>query len=101
MNLFTPNTGDEKLDETYIKMQTHIITFNEFPKFEKYFLSIAQTDDMKRLNKWLLKVLFVQIRYPQDEKHKFDLLLEKIKKEDALKLEEWLDTKLKETGGAK
>jgi hypothetical protein len=91
-NFFTPNTGDEKLDEVYKKMQVHMMSFDKFSQFEKYFMDVAQTEDMKRLTKWILKVLFVQMKY---NKHPFDELRELVNDQNAAKLKDWLDKELK------
>ncbi len=47
---------------------------------------------MKRLTKWILKVLFVQMKY---NKHPFDELIELVNDENAAKLKDWLDNELK------
>lgn len=80
MKFFKPNTGDEQLDEVYIKMQVHITSFDTFAKFEKYFMDVAETEDMKRLTKWILKVLFVQMKF---NKHPFDELMESLSEDKA------------------
>lgn len=95
-SLFTPNTGDEKLDEAYKRIQMYVESFDTFPKFEKYFNEIVQTDDMKRLNKWLLKVLFVQMKYTE---HDFDKLIRLLSDENAEKIKQWLDSELKKVEG--
>ena len=107
MNILNVNTGDEKLDEAYRNFQVHVSSFDKFAEFENYFNKIVKTDDKERLNKWLLKVLFIEFRYGRpgmnenQEKHLFDKILEKSKHEDREKLKQWIDATAKklEIGG--
>ena len=61
MNILIANTGDDKLDEAYKSIQVHISSFDSFEAFYPYFVDIVKTDDQEKLNKWLLKVLFVDL----------------------------------------
>ncbi len=95
MNILTVNTGDAKLDEAYKNIQVHICSFDKFPEFQNYFNQIVKIDDKERLFKWLLKVLFVEFKYGRNQiKHDFDILLERAKPEEKMKLEKWLKDKL-------
>lgn len=100
MNILTVNTGDEKLDEAYRNFQVHVSSFDKFTEFQNYFNKIVKTDDKERLNKWLLKVLFIEFRHGRtSQKHDFDILLEKVKPEEKAKLEKWLKDNLEKVGG--
>ena len=100
MNILIANTGDDKLDEAYKSIQVHISSFDNFEAFYPYFVDIVKTDDQERLNKWLLKVLFVELKFGRNEvKHDFDLLLEKVKPENKITLETWLQTELSKLKG--
>ncbi|AXH14356.1 hypothetical protein CP985_05700 [Malaciobacter mytili LMG 24559] len=90
--MFTPNTGNDKLDRAYNNLSMHISAYNNFEEFYNYFQRIVKTDDKDVLNKWLLKVLFVQMKY---NKHPFDELTELVNNENAAKLKDWLDNELK------
>lgn len=95
MNILTVNTGDEKLDVAYKNFQVHVSSFDKFAEFQNYFNKIVKTDDKDRLNKWLLKVLFIEFRYGRNQgKHDFDILLEKVKPEKKEQLEKWLKDNL-------
>lgn len=95
MNILTVNTGDEKLDEAYRNFQVHVSSFDKFAEFQNYFNKIVKTDDKDRLNKWLLKVLFIEFRYGRTiQKHDFDILLEKVELEKKEQLEKWLKDNL-------
>ena len=95
MNILTVNTGDEKLDEAYRNFQVHVSSFDKFTEFQNYFNKIVKTDDKDRLNKWLLKVLFIEFRYGRTtQKHDFDILLEKVELEKKEQLEKWLKDNL-------
>jgi len=99
MNILTVNTGDEKLDEAYRNFQVHVSSFDKFSEFQSYFNKIVKTDDNERLNKWLLKVLFIEFRYGRNQnKHDFDILLEKVSLEKKEQLTKWLDDNLKKVG---
>jgi hypothetical protein len=101
MNILTVNTGDAKLDEAYKNIQVHICSFDKFIEFESYFHSVVKTQDKEVLLRWLLKVLFVEFKYgratisEKQEKHLFDLILDKSKPEDREKLKQWIDATAK------
>ena len=100
MNILAVNTGDEKLDEAYKNFQVHVSSFDKFSEFQNYFNKIVKTDDKERLNKWLLKVLFIEFRYGRtSQKHDFDILLERVSSKDKEVLENWLKDKLEKVGG--
>ncbi|MFW3380579.1 hypothetical protein [Aliarcobacter butzleri] len=95
MNILTVNTGNEKLDEAYKRMQIHICTYDKVDEFMNYFKSITKDIKEDELLKWLLKVLFWEFKYGRvDKKHDFDLLLEKVEPKDKVVLEKWLKEKL-------
>ena len=95
MNILTVNTGDVKLDEAYKNIQVHICTFDKFVEFESYFGSVVKIQDKEKLFKWLLKVLFIEFKYGRTQnKHDFDILLERVGPEQKLKLEKWLKDNL-------
>ncbi|ABV67929.1 hypothetical protein Abu_1682 [Aliarcobacter butzleri RM4018] len=95
MNILTVNTGNEKLDEAYKRMQIHICTYDKVDEFINYFNSITKNVKEDELLKWLLKVLFWEFKYGRvDKKHDFDLLLEKVEPKDKVVLEKWLKEKL-------
>ena len=91
--IFTPNTGDEKMDEAYMRLKNHMDSFDEFSKFYGYFFKVAKTDDPVKLNRWLLMVLFVVMK----SKHPFDQLLDKANNKEALK--QWLEDQLEKMEG--
>jgi hypothetical protein len=95
---FTPQTGDDKMDEAYQNMQLHVSTFNDFNSFHNYFKSIVKTDDNEKLNKWLLKVLFVNLKQPNNIQHNFDKLLDAVDSDKKKQLQEWLETNLIKVG---
>lgn len=95
MNILNVNTGDEKLDEAYRNFQVHVSSFDKFTEFQNYFNKIVKTDDKETLNKWLLKVLFIEFRYGRTQsKHDFDILLERVSSEKKEQLENWLKDNL-------
>ena len=95
MNILNVNTGDAKLDEAYKNIQVHICTFDKFVEFESYFHSVVKIDDKEKLFKWLLKVLFVEFKYGRTQnKHDFDILLERVSHSDKELLQKWLKEKL-------
>jgi hypothetical protein len=99
MNILAVNTGDEKLDVAYKNFQVHVSSFDKFSEFQNYFNKIVKTDDKERLNKWLLKVLFIEFRYGRTQsKHDFDILLERVSSKDKEALEKWLKDKLEKVG---
>ncbi|WP_320034814.1 hypothetical protein [Halarcobacter sp.] len=77
----TPQTGDNKMDEAYQRMVAHISSFDEFPQFYDYFLKQLKTDNQELLNKWLLKVLFVELK----RKHPFDEMIEMLETKEPVK----------------
>uniref|UniRef100_UPI0040486960 hypothetical protein n=1 Tax=Aliarcobacter sp. TaxID=2321116 RepID=UPI0040486960 len=100
MNILSVNTGDEKLDVAYKNFQVHVSGFDKFAEFQNYFHKIVKTDDKEKLNKWLLKVLFIEFRYGRtSQKHDFDILLERVSSKDKEVLEKWLKDKLEKVGG--
>lgn len=96
--MLIPNTGDEQLDRAYNNLGTHISAHNSFEEFYNYFQKIVKTDDKEVLNKWLLKVLYVQIKATNENKHDFDLLLEKVTPVNRSNLESWLKVQLQKVG---
>ena len=95
MNILSVNTGDEKLDVAYKNFQVHVSSFDKFAEFQNYFNKIVKTDDKEKLNKWLLKVLFIEFRYGRtSQKHDFDILLERVSSEKKEQLEKWLEDNL-------
>lgn len=95
MTILTVNTGNQKLDEAYKRMQIHICTYDKVDEFMNYFNSITKGTKEDELLKWLLKVLFWEFKYGRvDKKHDFDLLLEKVEPKDKVVLEKWLKEKL-------
>lgn len=95
MTILTVNTGNQKLDEAYKRMQIHICTYDKVDEFMNYFNSITKNVKEDELLKWLLKVLFWEFKYGRvDKKHDFDLLLEKVEPKDKVVLEKWLKEKL-------
>ncbi len=91
--MLTPQTGNEKMDAAYQKMVVHISGFNSFEQFYNYFLKQITTDDKDKLNKWLLKVLFVNLK----RKHPFDEMVELLQNKEpdkAKNLNTWLDNTL-------
>ncbi|RBQ28395.1 hypothetical protein [Aliarcobacter vitoriensis] len=95
MNILTVNTGNEKLDEAYKRMQIHICTYDKVDEFMNYFRTITKDKKEDELLKWLLKVLFWEFKYGRvDKKHDFDLLLEKVGTAKKEQLEKWLKDNL-------
>lgn len=94
MELFTPNTGNAKMDKAYMNMQEHVNKCKNFDEFLMHFKYIAKTDDAEKLNEWLLKVLFVNMKYDNQEKHDFDKLLESVDIQKQQELRDWLQTTL-------
>ncbi len=95
MKILIVNTGNEKLDEAYKNIQVHICSFDNFVEFESYFNSIVKTKDIEKLNNWFLKVLFWDFKYGRTQnKHDFDILLERVSPSDKELLQKWLKEKL-------
>jgi predicted N-acyltransferase len=99
MSLLTPQTGNKTLDAAYVKMQTHVKSCKDFETFHQHFNYIVKTDDTEVLNKWLLKVLFVNMKYDNQEKHDFDKLLESVDETKRKELQNWLEVSLRKQGG--
>lgn len=95
MSILNPNTGNERMDEAYAKMQMYVSAFADFESFYNYFLKIVKTDDKKILNKWLLKVLFIDLKYTNNALHPFDKLLTCVDENKKKELEAWLVNSLK------
>lgn len=94
MSLFAPNTGDSKMDEAYMRMQEHVSKCKNFDDFYMHFNYIVKTDDIEKLNKWLLKVLYVSMKLDNTPKHDFDLLLERVDETKKQELQNWLNSML-------
>jgi len=60
-----------------------------------HFNYIVKTDDVEKLNKWLLKVLFVNLKY---DKHDFDKLIDIVDDAKKQELQNWLSNSLKKQG---
>ena len=88
----SPNTGDEKMDEAYLRLSEHIEQCKSFEEFFKLFNFVVKTPDKDVLNRWLLKILFVLIK--QDGEHKFDKLLRLVDKDKRAEMETWLNSSL-------
>jgi len=101
MSLFTPNTGDEKMDKAYMNLQGHVDKCKTFDDFFMHFNYIIKTDDKDVLNKWLLKVLFVNMKLDPHKKHDFDKLLESLGETERQGLKIWLKDNLEKVGGNK
>ncbi len=99
MSLFTPQTGNEKMDKAYANLQEHVDRCKTFDMFLQHFNYIVKTDDKEVLNKWLLKVLFVNMKQSR-EKHDFDKLLECVDEAKKMELQLWLKTTLEKKGGS-
>ncbi len=95
MSLFTPITGDEKMDKAYANLKKHIGKCKSFDEFLQHFNYIVKTDDAEVLNKWLLKVLFVSMKIESADKHDFDRLLESVDKIKQKEMLDWLEMSLK------
>ena len=95
MSLLAPNTGNKKMDEAYVKLQEHVSICKTFDDFEMHFNYIAKTQDKEVLNKWLLKVLFVNMQQVPHAKHDFDSLLESVDDTKKQELRNWLEASLK------
>lgn len=94
-NLLTLNTGDKKMDEAYARIQSHVDKCKTFDDFFMHFNYIVKTDDKETLNKWLLKVLFVNIKY---DKHDFEKLIDSVDDVKKQELRDWLSTSLEKQG---
>ena len=86
------NTGDKKMDEAYMRMQEHVSKCKTFEEFEMHFSYVAKTDDLEKINRWLLKVLFVNLKYA---KHDFDKLIDLVDDAKKQELQNWLSASLK------
>jgi len=94
-NTLLINTGDKKMDEAYVRMQEHVSRCKTFDDFFMHFNYIVKTDDVEKLNKWLLKVLFVNLKY---DKHDFDKLIDIVDDAKKQELQNWLSNSLKKQG---
>ena len=83
-NLFTPDTGDAKMDEAYKRFLVHAEKYDDFPSFFDGFMREVKVEDETYLRRWLLKVLFTHLKH----KHPFDVLREKATNKEAL--DKWL-----------
>lgn len=92
-SLFTPQTGNEKLDKAYANFQEHVDKCKTFDVFLQHFKYIVKTDNLEVLNNWLLKVLFVNMKQSR-EKHDFDRLLEAVDENKRTELSAWLKANL-------
>lgn len=101
MGLFAPNTGDEKMDKAYMNLQVHVDKCKTFDDFFMHFNYIVKTDNKDILNKWLLKVLFVNMKQNTQEQHDFDKLLELVGEVKKQELKVWLKASLEKYGGGK
>lgn len=94
MDILSPQTGNEKMDEAYKRMQGHIDKCETFSQFVSLMKNEIKTDDLEKLNKWYLKVIFVHLKQP---KHKFDEMVELLQNNEpdkAKNLITWLDNTL-------
>lgn len=94
MSLFQPNTGDKKMDEAYANLKVHIDRCKTFDEFVQHFNYIVKTKDTEVLNKWLLKVLYVNMRLDNNPIHDFDRLLESVDEAKKQELIAWLGNAL-------
>ena len=97
MSLFTPNTGDKKMDEAYSNLKVHIDKCKTFDEFLQHFNYIVKTDDAEVLKKWLLKVLYVSMKLDNSPIHDFDKLLERVDETKQKELLDWLSNTLNKT----
>lgn len=98
-SLLTPQTGNDKMDKAYANMQEHVRKCKTFDDFFMHFKYIVRTDNLEVLNKWLLKVLFVNMKQNCKDKHDFDKLLESVNDAKKEELRNWLKTNLEKIGG--
>lgn len=94
MSLFTPQTGNEKMDKAYANLQGHVNKCKTFDDFFMHFNYIVKTDDKEVLNKWLLKVLFINMKQTPHAEHDFDRLLKLVDEEKKQELISWLKATL-------
>ncbi len=101
MQILTVNTGNNKLDDAYRRMQVHISTFKSVEEFENYFNSILKDNDPEVLKKWLMKVLFWEFKYGRDEKLKdsgifadFRKMYEGVDDSKKLTIDKWVKSNL-------
>jgi len=81
------------MDKAYANLQEHVNKCKSFDDFFMHFNYIVKTDDKEVLNKWLLKVLFVNMKQSR-EKHDFDRLLEAVDENKRAELHAWLKANL-------
>jgi len=96
-----PQTQDATMNEAYKNLSEHIGKFADFDAFYRYFLTVVKTDDQSKINKWLLKVLFVLLKQNQNHKHDFDKLCEIVDMQKREDLMSWLKESLKKAMEAK
>jgi len=89
-NNLAVDTKDKKMYEAYERMTAHVDSFERFEEFYNYFLKQVTTEDKEKLNKWLLKVLFVELK----RKHPFDELIDLVDSDEKETLKIWLDSSL-------
>ncbi len=99
--MMSVQTGDTKMDEAYAKLKGYVDKFDNFNAFENYFFSIAKTDDNKKLNKWLLKVLFAELKQKNTLTlgEDFERLLTLVDGDKRQSLIKWLEDSLMKVGG--
>ncbi|PLY04901.1 MAG: hypothetical protein C0625_15430 [Arcobacter sp.] len=90
---------DKKMNEAYNRMTAHVDSFESFYAFYEYFLKQVKTEDKEELNKWLLKVLFIQMKKTKEVKHDFDVMVELLENQPekafkAKELKDWLKNAL-------
>ncbi len=88
--IFTPQTGDAKMDEAYGRFLAYVDKYDNFPSFFDGFMREVKSDDTAYLNRWLLKVLFTHLK----SKHPFDEIYEKADDEQKKIIENWLTRNL-------
>ncbi|PLY06785.1 MAG: hypothetical protein C0625_08055 [Arcobacter sp.] len=89
-NNLAVDTKDKKMYEAYERMTANVDSFERFEEFYNYFLKQVTTEDKEKLNKWLLKVLFVELK----RKHPFDELIDLVDSDEKETLKIWLDSSL-------
>lgn len=105
------DTGNEKLDTAYNNLSSRIDLCNDAEEFITFFYKTVKTEDKEIINKWLLKVLFVQIKYVQSnikqkDKQELDELTKEfmqlcslLNKEQKAKVESFVKNNLEKVKG--
>lgn len=96
MNILSPQTGNPKGDEALRRLIEYVDMFDDFTSFYNYFMKQLKTDDMNKLNKYLLMGFFSYLKQPR-HKHKFDEIVELLQNKEpdkAKNLITWLDNTL-------